>query len=265
MEKIISSVDPLHESTEIAPVVGKLTSEEATWACSRCGIVLPSQVRSGVLKGRWIRGRCKCQEAFERARDHDEMAEMMQINLRTKAFSWLGKEYSDRELSLKTFDTFERYAQPEAFAAAYGFVFDLRGNIVLHSEEFGTGKTHLLAAIINQLRLQGIASHFVTAPKLFRALQARIQCNEAYNDIIQKMIAIPFLVIDDIDKAKPSEFREERYFDVIDERTKAGRPTGISTNKLASLATYVGGAACSRLSIGQVEVQMRPRDYRKQL
>ena len=271
MQKIIR-IDPLHASTDIALVnqntmqsVGKLTAQEATWACSACGIIPPYQVKSGAIRGMWIRGRCKCQAAEELARYSDEMAEVMQRNLRTKAFAWLGKEYADMDLSLKTFETFDQAAQPEAFAAASGFALDLQGNIILHSEDFGTGKTHLLAAICNKLSKRGIASHFVAAPKLFRVIQARIQNNEPYDDIILKAISIPFLVLDDIDKAKPSEFREERYFEILDERSKAGRPTGVSTNKLKSLEVYVGGAGKSRLSIGQVEVQMLPKDYRKQL
>jgi len=271
MQKIMS-IDPLHASTEIAVVnqntmqsVGKRTAQEATWACSTCGIIPAYQVQSGVIKGLWIRGRCKCQAAEEIARYSDELAEVMQRNLRTKSFAWLGNEYADLDLSLKTFETFDRTAQPEAFEAASDFAVDLQGNIILHSEEFGTGKSHLLAAICNKLSKRGIASHFVAAPKLFRVIQSRIQNNEPYDDIILKAISIPFLVLDDIDKAKPSEFRESCYFEILDERSKAGRPTGVSTNKIKSLDVYVGGAGKSRLSIGQVEVQMLPKDYRKQL
>jgi DNA replication protein DnaC len=72
-------------------------------------------------------------------------------------------------------------------------------------------------------------------------------------------------VIDDVEKAKHSEFTEEVYFEIVDERTKAGRPIAISTNRLGDLEQYVGGAVCSRLSIGQIAVEMMGADYRLEL
>jgi DNA replication protein DnaC len=73
------------------------------------------------------------------------------------------------------------------------------------------------------------------------------------------------LVIYDLDKAKHSEFREEIYFEIIDERVKAGRPIAISTNRLDAIEDYVGGAVCSRLKIGQIPVEMRGVDYRENM
>src|SRR6266568_3843874 len=43
------------------------------------------------------------------------------------------------------------------------------------------------------------------------------------------------LAIDDVDKARPREFRDEIYFEIIDERVKAGRPIAISTIGLMRL------------------------------
>lgn len=271
MQKIVS-IDSFHANTDIktpnlqkAFSVGKQTPQESTWACSSCGLILPYQIRTGPSKGRWIRSKCACQIEEARMKDADEINEVRQRNLITKAFGWLGSKYSDLELAKKTFDVFDASTQPEAFEMAYDFADKLKGNLILHSPMFGTGKTHLLAAICNQLRADGMVSHFVTAPKLFRAIQDRMQAKESYADIVFKAVTVPFLVIDDVDKVKESDWKEERYFDIIDERTKAGKPTGISTNKYDDLATYIGGAACSRLKIGRIVVEMRPEDYRERL
>lgn len=252
--------------TPIGPhLTGKKTAQEATWECPTCGTVLPYRVRYGLSKGRWLRGKCACQVAESRIKVEDEINEAKQRNLITKAFGWLGKGNSDLDLAVKTFEGFDASAQPEAFEAAYEFANKLRGNLIMHSKVYGTGKTHLFAAICNQLRANGIASHFVTAPKLFRVIQNRMAKDESYDDIIFKAVHVPFLVIDDIDKVKPTEWKEERYFDIIDERTKAGLPTGISTNKYDFLEMYIGGAARSRLQIGRIVVEMRPEDYRERL
>lgn len=249
----------------VPSTIGKPTAHEATWACSTCGIILPYQVKTGSAKGRWIRNRCACQVEEEQARDHDEISAATQRNFITKSFAWLGPKYSDLDLAEKTFDNFNRKAQPEAYLAALEFAEKMTGNLILHSPQFGTGKTHLLVAVCNRLRVKGIASHFVTAPKLFRAIQDRMDVKEPFQDIIFKAVTVPFLVIDDVDKVKASEWKEERYFEIIDERTKAGRPTGISTNKYDELKEYMGGAVCSRLKIGRIVVEMRPEDYRERL
>lgn len=241
--------------------VGKATPEEARWTCSRCGEIEPHQLKNK----RWIRDRCACQLAEEKARDDEEMARVRDLNLATKTFGWLGSGRSDIALRDKTFDNFSKDLQPEAYRAALKFSLKLEGSLILYGEEFGTGKTHLLAAVCNRIRARNIESHFTTSPKLFKAIQERIQHNDAYTDLIKKAVNVSLLVLDDVDKAKISEFREEIYFEIIDERTKAGRPIAISTNKLDRLGEYVGGAACSRLGIGQTAINMRAGDYRKRL
>jgi DNA replication protein DnaC len=132
---------------------------------------------------------------------------------------------------------------------------------------FGTGKTHLLAAVCNAILLYAppITSLFTTAPKLFNAIQERIQEREGYWGLIERAIATPLLVIDDIDKAKYSQFREEIYFAILDERVKARLPTAISTNRLSALTEYVGGSVCSRLKVGQVAAEMIGDDYREEM
>lgn len=241
--------------------VGKATALEATWACNVCGIIEPHQYKNG----RWMKKKCKCELAEARAREQAELRHMRDVNFEIKTFSWLGAERSDASLLQKTFVNFNRKAQPEAYMKAWNFAKNLEGSLILYGDEYGTGKTHLLAAVCNRIRARGIASHFVTASKLFSAIQERIQHNDAYADIIKKMINIPFLVIDDVDKAKPSEFRLDTYFQVIDERTKAERPIAISTNQLDRLPEFVGGAAASRLGIKRSAVLMLPGDYRTKL
>lgn len=241
--------------------VGKDTAEEATWVCETCGVVQPRQLR---VNGRWIRQKCTCQIAHEKAQEAQEWRLKELLGLINVTYAWLGVRWSDKPLVEKTFETFEVDRQQNAFIACRDFAIDLSGTLILHGT-YGTGKTHLLAAICNELRLHMVASRFTTSPKLFKAIQERIQYNEDYNGIIHNAITTPLLVIDDIDKAKVSEFREEIYFEIVDERTKHGLPIAISTNRLTDLANYVGGAVCSRLSIGQIAVQMIGDDYRMEM
>jgi DNA replication protein DnaC len=181
-------------------------------------------------------------------------------------YTWLGARWADSDLVAKTFATFQVERQARAYEAAQAFVANPEGTLVLYGT-FGTGKTHLLAAICNASLHQQkpTKSLFTTSPNLFAAIQARIQAKEDYTGILTAAIQTPLLVLDDIDKAKWSEFREEVYFEMVDKRVKAGRPIAISTNKLDALAHYVGGAVCSRFKVGQIAIEMVGADFREEL
>lgn len=237
------------------------TEQEAVWTCEKCGVIQPRYSKS---VERWVKQSCECQKAAKRREEEAERKRQQQAGMILSTYCWLGKAWPDENLVSKTFANFDQSKQPEGFASAELFIELLSGTLVLHGV-FGTGKTHLLAAVCNHLREHGKESRFTTAPNLFGAIQEAINYNEDYNKYIRMASTTPLLVIDDIDKAKWSEFREEKYFAIIDNRVKRGLPTAISTNRVEELEKFVGGAVASRLSIGQIAAPMNGQDYRKLL
>jgi len=187
---------------------------------------------------------------------------MMQ-NMRP-AFQWLGGHWTSEDLRGSRFENFDATRQQTAYNAARMFVEMPLGTFILYGP-YGTGKTHLLAAICNALLERHIACRFATAPNLFGAIGGYVNHREDYSTLIAQAIATPLLVIDDVDKARWSEFREEIYFDILDGRAKRKLPTALSTNRLEELDTFVGGACQSRLSIGQIAIEMSGKDYRPEL
>ncbi len=181
-----------------------------------------------------------------------------------KTFDWLGGRWTDAPLLKKRFENFDSDKQTEAYRAARSFVELPEGTLVLHGT-FGCGKTHLLAAICNELHEREVMSRFCTAPALFGAIQGCINAHEDYTRLLNEARWAPVFVLDDVDKARWSEFREEIYFDILDARVKHELPTALSTNALSDLGSFVGGACLSRLSIGQLAIEMKGEDYRKQL
>lgn len=236
------------------------TLEEATWTCATCGIIAPTMLSTG----HYLRRPCPCQDAAREAQREAEQEKQHQTYLIGITYEWLGKAWSDAMLANKTFENFQKERQAEAYTVAQLFAQEPDGTLILHGS-YGTGKTHLLAAICNALRTRKKESRFVTAPTLFKAIQEAMHYHEDHNLIIRKAITTPLLVLDDIDKARPSEFRLETLYDVIDGRTKRGLPIALSTNKLSELEQYVGGAVCSRLQIGQLVIEMKGHDFRKGL
>lgn len=235
--------------------------------CPTCGTTEPLEMPT--KPPRYRPGRCACKKAQDKKEKQEQLRkeqEQQQIILRTTrlhtCYSWLGREWSDSDLETTTLATFDQKRQRAAYQTACAFVENLEGILILHGT-YGTGKTHLLAGICHALITEkDKAALFTTAPNLFEAIQDCINCKLNYLDIVRRAINTPLLVIDDIDKAKKSDFREEIYFSIIDKRTKAGRPLAISTNRLSDLESFVGGASCSRLGIKQIAVGMIGEDYR---
>ena len=237
---------------------------EATFHCPEHGPIEPHGYEvDGVMH--YARRDCPCQKELREKKEQEKRHTQW---LETKAkdtYSWLGERWADMSLREKTFENFKAERQREGYRFAQVFVRKCSGTFILYGT-FGTGKTHLLAAICNEALLKHEkTSLFTTAPELFAAIQQRIARHEEYYDLVERASKTPLLVLDDIDKSKWTEFREEIYFAIIDKRANRGLPTAISTNRLDSLADYVGGAVCSRLQIGQIAIEMVGNDFRKEL
>jgi DNA replication protein DnaC len=239
--------------------------EALRWTCEVHGVMEPRLVMfSGRPTGRYARRGCSCAEIKEeQARRESEQRQWMLQNTR-RAYGWLGGRWTDREMEKKTFANFDTSRQSRAYEMVRLFEEIMAGALVLYGP-FGTGKTHLLASLCNALLARRIAARFTTAPKLFAAIQAHIAGSEDYSYLISDAIHADVLAIDDVDKAKRTDFREEVYFNIIDERVKSKRPIALSTNRLTDLEQFVGGACVSRLSIGQIAVEMTGKDYRLEL
>lgn len=199
----------------------------------------------------------------ERERRERQQQQALRRKRIEDAYNWLFNSRSDVILREKTFSNFDASKQPQAYQITRDFLDIMQGTFILHGT-YGTGKTHLLAALCNQLIDNGVSARFTTAPKLFAAIQKGIN-QDGYEQIILRAIGTPLLIIDDIDKAHATEFRQEIYFDILDERVKHNRPTAISTNRLDDLGEIIGGASMSRLKIGQIALKMIGEDYRETL
>src|SRR5207248_8788053 len=99
----------------------------------------------------------------------------------------------------------------QAYDLAHAFAKQPKGTLALYGS-FGTGKTHLLAAIANAQVERGHTCRFASVVSLFDALQERIQQGQDYHDLLRQAVQVPLLILDDVDKLNPSEFREETLY-----------------------------------------------------
>jgi DNA replication protein DnaC len=243
------------------------------WTCATCGPIEPLCLPSG----RWIQRSCACQRAARQEQEIEWKRQNWFDEYRMRTYGgWLGESWIDEavvwEMSAKTFETYQRDRFPDAYDAALAFAQALKGNLIL-SGSLGTGKSHLEAAIANYLREHsqprrtgdyGIPSLFATAPQFFIVHdQTKKSFDQTpYLALLQQATETPLLILDDIDKSKPKEERQEVYYHIVNERYKAKRPTVISTNKLEALSDYIGEAAMDRLMRGMISVEMVGSSYR---
>lgn len=248
------------------PIVASRMPEPAPRQCSICGcdvepLLLPT--------GRYIERTCQC----ERERKHQQQAEQERKERRMKmaerTYGWLDDK-SDSRLASYTLDQLKPNAQPKredmarmnfAIKQARAFIEKPERTFLLNSKEAGLGKTHIMASICNALRERDMPSLFMTPPRFFTTFYDRMDKGNEW-ELVQAAIYVPFLVIDDITKATPKPFRQEVFFQIIDERTKAGRPMGVTANDMEELALHIGDYAYSRLMYGCEPIQLTGKDCR---
>jgi DNA replication protein DnaC len=234
---------------------------EKTWMCPACGVVPPIALASG-----WYARRlCKCERTAFDARQLHQLQEEQQHVRTALTYTWLGRAWSEPGLAAKTFATFRQERQPDAYELAQVFAADPVGTLALYGS-YGTGKTHLLAAIGNAVTAARRTCRFASVVSLFDALQERIQLGQDYHELVRKAVEAPLLVLDDLDKLKPSEFREETLYKLLNGRCNAGLPLAISSNNAPNdLERWVGSAGRSRLMRGLIPVPMNGPDYRLEM
>lgn len=127
---------------------------------------------------------------------------------------------------------------------------------------YGSGKTHLAAAIANNLVDKAIPVLFDTYIGHLDRIKADFKELDEYSHLL-KMKSIPMLVIDDLGKEKKTDWSQQILFDVMNYRYEHYLPTVITTNmNMQMLAAHVEGAVASRLMETSEVVQTASGDFR---
>ncbi|MEB3103057.1 ATP-binding protein [Ferviditalea candida] len=126
-----------------------------------------------------------------------------------------------------------------------------RAQMKAKHNNFGIGKTHLQIAAAKELIKRGYTVLCISDVAFMEEMSKARGYNdsgEAVTKLKAAAIHAPVLVWDDIGKAKPSEFRLDMYYEIINERYKAKRPIIFSSNEDSeTLTERIGDAAASRL------------------
>lgn len=128
---------------------------------------------------------------------------------------------------------------------------------------YGTGKTHLAAAIANAALTDHVANIFLPVPDLLDWLRASYSDHtQSFEDRFEQIRSIPLLVLDDLGAQSSTAWAEEKLYQILNYRYVKHLPTVITTNNALK---ELDGRIASRLedpSLVMKVVLMAP-DYRK--
>jgi DNA replication protein DnaC len=125
-----------------------------------------------------------------------------------------------------------RFNLREAYDRSLEFARDPRGWLVLLGG-FGSGKTHLAAAIANYRLSLGHAVLFVVVPDLLDFLRATFgpSSEAALDERLDAIREIPLLVLDDLGAHNSTPWAQEKLFQILNHRYNSRLPTVITSNQ----------------------------------
>jgi DNA replication protein DnaC len=197
---------------------------------------------------------CACQESTVR----------MQRAKRTASASNLTPE-----MDCMTFATYDRRQDERAYDAALAFAAGGVGAapFLFLTGKYGSGKTHLLAAIAHDTLARGRAPLFAVVPKLLDWFRAGFDPNDraeklAFQVRFDGICDADILLMDDLGAEKTTDWTQERLFTLINHRYARRLPTVFSSN---CMPDELEGRIQSRVmdrAVSQV-VYVTAGDYRR--
>ncbi len=118
-----------------------------------------------------------------------------------------------------------------AYDSAVSFAEEPKGWLILLGG-YGCGKTHLAAAIANQVVKQGKAALFVVVPDLLDHLRATYSPHSTvtYDQRFEEIRAASLLILDDLGAHSSTPWAQEKLFQLFNYRYNAQLPTVVTSN-----------------------------------
>jgi DNA replication protein DnaC len=162
--------------------------------------------------------------------------------------------------------TFERFfvdeKQRKAYTRACAFAENPDGWLILMGD-YGTGKTHLAAAIVNYRLDRGEPGLFIVVPDLLDHLRNTFSPSNdvSYDELFEGVRTAELLVLDDLGTQQTTAWAQEKLFQILNHRYNHRLSTVITTNRSLD---DIGGPLASRMADPHISttILIQAADYR---
>ena len=189
---------------------------------------------------------CDCEKAQAESRKKEiERQKMQDIIRQTKKLELIKNSGMSTRFRYRTFDTFiitDENQRALRICRAYADTFKDKQpennpnpgrNGLFITGPKGTGKTHLAAAIANQLLNEGLPVICMTMIDLLDRIKQTFErqgTTGSESHILRAYKEVPLLIIDDMGKEPATEWAVSKIYAIINARYEAYMPTIITTN-----------------------------------
>lgn len=180
----------------------------------------------------------EAQEAEERRLAEEERRQREETARKERVERQLAQSGMKPRFLSRTFENFQRdtAGRTKAYRAAKEYADNFaahraNGDGLYIEGTFGTGKTHLAAAIAIQLMEQGHSVIFRTADDLLREIKATFDdSGREEQKVMDRLKKCDLLVIDDIGKEQATDWSTAQLYAIINDRYESQKPLVITTN-----------------------------------
>jgi len=237
--------------------------------CQECGDLVEP------IKKFWSEGWIKmsiCSDCLSKIkRKEEEHARRAQIRSKQARIeeqfeqSRLGKRFRERTFENFKVNDSNRSAYRKSRAFSLHFEDKLNsGKGIIFIGNFGTGKTHLAASILQEVIKKEHTGIFVSIPDLIAKIRKSWDGDGNESDLIDALVEADLVVMDDLGAENTKDWVRERLFVIINSRYERMLPTIFTTNcSFAELRRKVGGRIESRICEMCEGITLVDDDYRK--
>jgi len=218
-------------------------------------------------KKRTVQPVCTCEQ--EETKRFYEEAEKYQLKREVqKLFSIhdLGERF--KNASLATFEMRKGAEQAFKLAEVYVKEFDeWKDESLMFWGVPGNGKSHLAAAIANELDKQGKIVVFISMSELLKKIKSTFnrESKETEEQILRAVLKCDLLILDDIGAEKITDWVEETIFYIVDGRYKRRMPILATSNlEPKELADQIGKRSYDRLIEMSQPIENKATSYRRE-
>lgn len=242
----------------VKPVYCPICKQEKTW---RKAVIMGAMIRVPIM--------CQCEVDLEEEVKKKEEAQAKQDRInRILSMCNLGERFKDA-----SFDSFRQVAGTEECLYyvkkyALNFTKQTENGICIYGRA-GNGKSHLAAALVKCVINRGFTAIFIEVPELFSRIKATYgaEAEVSEDKIMSALGKCDLLVLDDAGAERPSEWVQEKFFQIINTRYKNRLPVVITTNTkdMAGLEDIIGFRAYDRVLEMCLPMKNNGESYRRSI